>query len=73
MPTLVACWGPGKDRAADPPESVFRSNGRKANNQDVLDYADDNHELVASANGFLDCLFQPSIVADVRFDGYARM
>lgn len=73
MPILVACWGSGKDRDVDPPDAVFRSNGRKADNQDVLDHADENHELVASANGFLDCLFQPSIVVDIRFDGYARL
>jgi hypothetical protein len=71
--TLIARWTLAQEHAFDPPDAVFRGDGRPATYQDYLDHAGDTHELVDSPDGSLEKRMYPWITADVRYDGYANL
>jgi hypothetical protein len=73
MTTLIARWTSTQDPAVDHPQAVFWDDGRPATHQDYLDHLDDTHELVEGPDGNLERRMYPSIVADVRYDGYMRL
>ena len=62
-----------QDPAVDHAQAVFWDDGRPATHQDYLDHLDDTHELFEGADGNLERRIYPSIVADVRYDGYAQL
>jgi hypothetical protein len=70
---LIARWTLAQDPAVDHPQAVFWDDGRLANYRDYLDHVGDTHELVEGPNGNLERRMYPSIVADVRYDGYVQM
>jgi hypothetical protein len=71
MPTLVAKWTWEQDSAVDPPASVKWGDGRPATLDDYVGHTGDTHVLVESTDG-LECRIFPDIVADVRYDAFAR-
>jgi hypothetical protein len=73
MTTLIARWTSTQDPAVDRPQAVFWNDGRPANYQDYLSHREDTHELLEGPDDNLERRMYPSIVADVRYDGYARM
>jgi hypothetical protein len=73
MTTLIARWTSTQDPAVDRPQAVFLDDGRPATHQDYLDHLDDTHELFEGPDGNLERRMYPSIVANVRYDGYMRL
>lgn len=71
--TLIARWTNAQDPGVDPPASIFLEDGRPASHQDYVDHAGDTHELVECGNGGIEKRMYPWLVAEVRYDGYARL
>lgn len=54
-------------------KQFFGITAAPATRQDYLDHLDDTHELFEGPDDNLERRIYPSIVADVRYDGYFRM
>jgi hypothetical protein len=73
MTTLIARWTSTQDPAVDRPQAIFWDDGRPATHQDYLDHREDTHELLEGPDDNLERRMYPSLIADVRYDGYVQL
>jgi hypothetical protein len=73
MTTLIARWTSTQDPGVDRPQAIFWDDGRPATHQDYLDHREDTHELLEGPDDNLERRMYPSLIADVRYDGYVQL
>ena len=74
MTTLIARWTSTQDPAVDCPQAVFGDDGRpQLTKTTSIILTTRTNELFEGPDGNLERRMYPSIVADVRYDGYMRL
>lgn len=68
---LIAGWAFGQDPSSDTPNAVRWDDGSPATHNDYLTHIVGTHKWVSATNGRELHMF-PDVIADVRFDDFAR-
>jgi hypothetical protein len=69
---LIATWTPDQDMSVELPSAVRWANGTPATHSDYLEHMLATHAFVGDGENGIELRIFPGIVADVRYDSYAR-